>query len=519
MTPGASDLRPKSFTPPHARERLYIIFASLLALFLSALDSLVMGAAMPTIVAELGGIHLYSWVFSSYMLSRAVALPVFGKLADLYPNRTLYVASVLIFMVGSVLAGISRSMIALIVFRAIQGVGAGGIFSLVYIVLADISKPEDRGKMMARASLVWGLASVLGPTCGGFIVAYFSWRWIFFVNIPLGVVSLWGIVMFLTETREKRADAFVDYGGICLMTTGVLSLLLVFLLAGRDYPWFSPQVIGLLVVSVASGIGFYVVEKHAPEPLLPMEFFRVKAFSWGNAAVLMSSVAVFSLSAFTPLFVQGAMGRTPVQLGIAMLFLSLGWSGGALFCGRMVRQGREKMFALAGALLLMAGCGVMVRFSSQTTLTACSAALALAGFGMGLVSIATLLIVQNSIGSAHLGVATSSHQFTRSLGGTIGVGVCGSLMTAVFSKRLAALAESVRQAGLSAAVSDQIRQNYENFFKPEVQAALSPELRELLHESLGESVIYVFWVALASAAICLAIGIMLPGTVRARSKT
>lgn len=499
---------------PSGKERLYIVFAALLALFLSALDSLVMGAAMPTIVAELGGIHLYSWVFSSYMLSRAVALPVFGKLADLYTNRTLYVISVLIFMIGSVLAGISRSMIALILFRALQGVGAGGIFSLVYIVLADISPPEDRGRMMAQASLVWGLASVLGPTCGGFIVAYFSWRWIFFINLPLGLVSLWGILMFLTETREKRPEASVDYGGICLMTTGVLSLLLVFLVAGRDYPWLSPQVGGLLLISLASGAGFYAVEKRVPEPLLPMAFFRVKAFSWGNAAVLMSSFAVFALSAFAPLFVQGAMGRSPVQLGIAMLFLSLGWSLGAMLCGRMVKQGGERRFALAGAVLMILGCAVMVRFSSQTTLTACSAALALAGGGMGLVSIATLLIVQNSIGSAHLGVATSSHQFTRSLGGTIGVGICGSLMTAVFSTKLAALAESARQAGLTAQVSEQIRRNYENFFKPEVQAALSPELRELLHESLGESVIHVFWVALAAAAACLAIGLMLPGEPR-----
>ena len=509
----------KNAGTPASKERFYIIVAALLSLFLSALDTLVMGAAMPTIVAELGGLHLYSWVFSSYMLSRAVALPVFGKLSDLYPNRTLYTISVLIFLAGSTLAGISRSMAQLTVFRVIQGIGAGGIFALVYIVLADISKPEDRGRMMSQASLVWGLASVLGPTCGGFIVAYFSWRWIFFINIPLGAVSLWGIVMFLTETREKRAEVSIDYGGICLMTTAILSLLTVFLLAGRDYPWGSPQMIGLLAVAAASGVGFYFAEKRAAEPLLPLEFFRVPAFSAGNAAVLMSSFSVFSLSAFTPLFVQGAMGRTPVELGIAMLFLSLGWSVGAVVCGRRVRQGREKIFSLLGGLLMILGCTLMVRFSSATTLAACSAALTLAGGGMGFVSISTLLIVQNSIGTAHLGVATSSHQFTRTLGGTIGVGVCGSLMTAVFSGKLDALAESAERAGLTAAVSGQIRRSYENFFKPEVQSLLSPELRRLLHESLGQSVITVFWVALAAAVACLAIGILLPGAVHVKSKT
>jgi len=501
-----------------SKERFYVVVAALLSLFLSALDSLIMGAAMPTIVSELGGLHLYSWVFSSYMLSRAVALPVFGKLADLYSNRSLYTISVSIFLVGSTLAGLSRSMAQLTMFRVVQGIGAGGVFALVYIVLSDISKPEDRGKMMSQASLVWGLASVLGPTCGGFIVAYFSWRWIFFINIPLGAVSLWGIVMFLSETREKRATISIDYWGICLMTTAILSLLTMFLMAGRDYAWGSPEIIGLTVVAVSSAAGFYAAEKRAAEPLLPMEFFRIPAFSVGNAAVMMSSFAVFSLSAFTPLFVQGAMGRSPVELGIAMLFLSLGWSVGALVCGRMVKQRREKIYSLLGAVLLIAGCVLMVGFTSATTLTACSVALTLAGAGMGFVSISTLLIVQNSVGIAHLGVATSSHQFTRTLGGTIGVGVCGSLMTAAFAARLDALTQSAQGAGLTATVSGQIRRNYENFFRPDVQSLLSPELRRLLHEALGQSVITVFWIALATAVVCLAFSVMLPGSVRVKTK-
>jgi EmrB/QacA subfamily drug resistance transporter len=498
--------------PLAPRERLWVIIATLLSLFLSALDTLVMSAAMPTIVSEMGGLHLYSWVFSSYLLSRAVALPVFGKLADLYPNRTLYTISVLIFIIGSTLAGLSRSMLQLTVFRVVQGIGAGGIFALVYIVLADISKPGDRGRMMSQASLVWGLASVLGPTCGGFIVAYFSWRWIFFINIPLGAASLWGIVMFLRETREKRMRVAIDYWGIVLMTTAILSLLTAFLLAGRDYTWHSPLVVGLFSAAAVSGLGFYFAERRASDPLIPMGFFRIPAFSAGNAAVLMSSFSVFSLSAFTPLFVQGAMGRSPVELGVAMLFLSLGWSAGALVCGRTVRPGREKVFAVAGALLMILGCALMVRFSAATTLAACSVALGLAGAGMGFVSISTLLIVQNSIGGEHLGVATSSHQFTRTLGGTVGVGVCGSLMTAVFSARLDILADSIHSAGLTQSVSGQIRQNYENLFKPDVQALLSPELRDLLHASLGQSVVHVFWTALAAALACLAVGLLLPST-------
>lgn len=237
--------------PPHdltPRRRLLLILATLLALFLAALDTLIMSAAMPTIVAELGGLYLYSWVFSTYMLSRAVALPIFGKLADLFPNRTLYLISILVFLAGSVLAGAAHSMMALTVFRAIQGIGAGGNFALVYIVLSDISEPEDRGRMMSYASFVWGLASVLGPSLGGFIVGWGSWRWIFYINVPIGLLSLTGIWFFLAETREKRDIVDIDYAGIVTLVTAILAFLTVFLLGGRDYAWTSPTILGLLLL-------------------------------------------------------------------------------------------------------------------------------------------------------------------------------------------------------------------------------------------------------------------------------
>ncbi len=187
-----------------AKRRFYIIIASLLALFLGALDALVMTAAMPTIVADLGGLHLYSWVYSAYLLARAVSLPVFGKLADIFRSRRLYIISICIFLLGSILAGLAQSMMQLILSRVLQGIGAGGNFALVYIVLADISSPEKRGKTLSLGSFIWGLASVLGPTFGGFVVTYFSWRWIFFVNVPLGAFSLLGIALYLVECVRKR---------------------------------------------------------------------------------------------------------------------------------------------------------------------------------------------------------------------------------------------------------------------------------------------------------------------------
>jgi len=205
-----------------AKRRFYIIIASLLALFLGALDAMVMSAAMPTIVADLGGLHLYSWVYSAYLLARAVSLPVFGKLADIFRSRRLYIISISIFLLGSVLAGLAQSMLQLILARALQGIGAGGNFALVYIVLADVSSPEKRGKTLSLGSFIWGLASVLGPPFGGFVVTYFSWRWIFFVNVPLGVFSLLGIAVYLIEVRDKKKEAAIDYWGALTLSTTIL---------------------------------------------------------------------------------------------------------------------------------------------------------------------------------------------------------------------------------------------------------------------------------------------------------
>jgi EmrB/QacA subfamily drug resistance transporter len=361
------------------KNRRYIMVAALLALFLSALDALIMGAAMPTIVADLGGLHLYSWVFSAYMLSRAVFLPIFGKLCDLFKSKTLFNFSIGLFLVGSVCAGISQNMIQLIGSRVIQGMGAGGSFALVYIVLADISAPEQRGKMMSVASFVWGVASVLGPTLGGFIVNYCSWRWIFFINLPVGGISLLWISLYLTETREKRKKPVIDTLGILTLSTTILGILFVFLLGGRQFDWISPQIGGICLVAVVSAIIFYRVEKTAEEPIFSLRFFTIRGFGIGNGAAFFSSFAIFSLSAFFPLFIQGALGKTPAQLGLAMVALSLGWSLGALFCGQIVGRVGNRPCTFFGALSLLAGSSMALFFSPSTSLGACALAMGLSG--------------------------------------------------------------------------------------------------------------------------------------------
>ncbi len=492
------------------RKRIFVILSALLALFLGALDTLIMGAAMPTIVSDLGGIELYSWVFSVYLLSRAVSLPIFGKLCDLFSSKMLYLVSLVIFLIGSIFAGMSLSMTQLTFFRAIQGIGSGGNFALAYIVLADLSPLEKRGKMMSLISFVWGVSSVLGPTIGGFIVNYFSWRWIFFINIPLGIIALVGIGIYLEETREKKSGASIDYLGALTLSTAILALLTAFLLGGRSYPWMSLPILGLISLTLCSGVLFNFIERRATEPILPISFFKIRGFSMGNASAFLASFAIFSLSAFSPLFIQDALGKTPAQLGLAMVPLSLGWSMGALFCGQVVHLLKERPAALLGAVLLLAGCSLTLTFSSTTSLAACSVVLAVAGLGMGFISISTLLIVQNSLSPEDLGIATASQQFSRTLGGTIGIGISGSLVTERLQESIQALIPPNVLDKVMPSFSTHLQQGIENIFRPEIQSLLAPNIRTALRESVAQGVSVVFWASVIMALLCLFFSYRLP---------
>jgi EmrB/QacA subfamily drug resistance transporter len=487
------------------KDRFLVIAAALMALFLGALDTLVMGAAMPTIVADMGGLEFYSWVFSVYLLSRAVALPIFGKLADLYSGKHLFGFAIAIFLAGSLVAGFSTSMVQLIVARVLQGIGAGAAFALVYILLADIAAPEKRGKMMSIASFVWGLASVLGPPLGGFIVNYWSWRWIFFINLPLGILSFVGIYIYFKETRVKKRRAALDLLGAATLSLTVLSLLTVFLMTGNHYRWLSLPIIGLMAVSLAGGVAFYYSEKRAADPILSIDFLGRSGFGSGNAAAFWSSFAIFSLAAFSPLFIQGALGKSPAEMGVAMIPLSLAWSGGALLCGQTVHRVRKRHYAMAGALFMLTGSGLAL--TGVPSIGFFSMALALAGAGMGFVSIASLLIVQDSLKAENLGAATASQQFARTLGGTIGVGISGSLLNTQFMGKLS---ESGLGPSLPPAIGEQIRQNIEQIFRPDIQSLIPVDALKTLQETVGRGVSMVFWASTAASLLCLIFCLCLP---------
>lgn len=508
-------MNPDLSPPLSGKKRWYVIASALLALFLGAMDALVMTAAMPTIVAELGDFSLYSWVYSAYFLARAVSLPIFGKLADIHPTRRLFTVSILIFLLSSVIAGCASNMILLVIARVFQGIGAGGNFALVYIALADISAPGKRARVLSLASFVWGIASVLGPTAGGFIVSYLSWRWIFFINIPLGIVSLLGIWMHMVELRDKKRDGSIDLAGAVTLTGAILGVLTLFLLGGRDYAWTSLP-IGLLIgFSMLACAGFFLAEKRAKDPILALHFFKIRGFSIGNGSVFLSSFVIFSLFAYAPLFIQGALGKSPVQVGVAMLSLSLGWSLGSLGLGQVSHRLGLKNAAILGALCLVAAGAMTLTFSKSTTMTSCFWVFQLAGIGMGLVTLSTLLVVQNAMETGDLGVATASHQFARTMGGTVGVGICGSLVTARLTSAIRATS-ATESAGLSMTSLTDIANNVESLFRPEVLSRLPAPVQHHLQQAVVDGVAAAFWVVLAAALICSTFCLLLPRESRPR---
>jgi EmrB/QacA subfamily drug resistance transporter len=498
------------------KTRVLVIGAAMLALFLGALDALVVGAAMPTIVADLGGLHLYGWVFSSYLLARAISLPIFGKLSDLYSSKKLYAFAITVFILSSYWGGAAPNMTQLIICRTLQGIGAGGTFALAYIVVADIAAPEKRGKMMGLISFVWGVASILGPALGGLIVSYFSWRWIFFMNLPLGFVALLAILLHLKEVREKKLHPSLDFLGALTLSIAVLALLTAFLLGGRSYPWLSWEIAGLCLAALCSGVAFCMAENKARDPILAMVFFRNREFSSANASAFFSSYAIFSLSAYSPLFIQGVLGKSPAELGMAMVPLSLGWSVGAFLCGLMINRERERLYGIFGSVVLILSSGFTVASSSETSLIAFSTVLAVAGVGMGYVSVATLLIVQNSLDAGNLGAATSSQQFARTLGGTIGIGISGSLGTSHLSEAMKSLLSSPDQLDIPSSFSKDLLSGFESILQPEIQASLSPIVQKALQQAVEKGVKMVFWSALAASLLSLICCYLVPRWARDR---
>jgi EmrB/QacA subfamily drug resistance transporter len=420
------------------KRRTLIVFAGLLlGMLLAALNQTIVATALPDIVADLGGFEHYSWVFSAYMLASTVTVPLYGKLSDVYGRRPFFLLAIVLFMVGAVVSGLAPSMTVLILGRAIQGLGAGGLIPLAMAVIGDLIAPRERGKWQGLTGAVFGVASVVGPATGGWISDNASWRWAFFVSLPFGLLAL--VVVQRGFTMEpSHSEHSIDYTGAALLTAGLSTGLLATVWGGTQYPWGSAQIVGMFVVSAAVLVGFVAWERRAREPILPLDLFRNRTFAASQVALFFIGSAMFGTILYIPLFVQGVLGESATSSGAILTPLMLALIGASVLAGQIVsRTGHYKAVLLTSPVVLTVGFWLLSRLDAHSTLHETTRDMIVVGIGLGLGMSTFVLVVQNAVPRSMMGVATASTQFFRTIGATIGVTVMGAMLTTNLQDELA----------------------------------------------------------------------------------
>ncbi|MBT2212968.1 MDR family MFS transporter [Actinomadura sp. NEAU-AAG7] len=423
MTPQA----PPQDGPGQGRNLYVVIGAVLIAMLLASLDNLILGTAMPGIVSDLGGLGHLSWVVTAYTLATAVSTPVWGKLGDMYGRKGAFLTAIVIFLTGSALAGMSQDMTQLIGFRAIQGLGAGGLMVGALAIISSLVPPRDQGRYQGMISGVMGLAMIAGPLVGGAITDHLGWRWCFYVNLPLGLLALFMISTVL-HLPKQRSQARIDYLGVALLATTISSVVLVTTWGGAEYAWTSGVIIGLGALAVAAGVAFVVAERRAAEPVLPLKLFRNANFTVVTVIGFLLGFAMFGAMTYLPLFQQAVQGSSATNAGLLGMPLFLAMVAVNMVAGPVIsRTGRYKAFIVTGGALLTTGLALLATMDTATSRLTTGAFMALVGAGIGCLMQTTLLVSLHSVERADLGVGSSTATLARTIGGSVGVSIVGAL--------------------------------------------------------------------------------------------
>ncbi len=513
------------------RQIILTMVGVLLAMFLAALDQTVVATAMPRIIADLGGFDRFTWVTTAYLVASTTAVPIVGRLTDIHGRKIFYVAGIVVFLIGSVLAGISQTMNQLIVFRAIQGLGGGVIMVNSFTAIADLFPPETRGKYQGFIGVVFGMSSVIGPTLGGFITDNISWNWVFLVNVPIGVPVLILIALLFPAIRPEVENRRHDYAGMVTLVLAVVPVLLALSWGGVQYGWASPQVIGLLGFGAIMIAAFIVIENRSDSPIMPLEIYRNRMVTMSLIVTFLTGFGMFGGIIFIPLFFQGVLGASATSSGSFLTPMMLGIVVGATTSGQMLaRTGlRYRAFGMAGIALMAVGMYLVSTMDETTSFARAVGYIVVMGIGLGSTFPTFMLAVQNSIPFRLMGAATSALQFYRSIGGMLGLAMLGAIMANRFAANLGdALPDSVGSALPSGRI-EAIKENPQALVDPAALADLQswfagagdPQMAEqfiaALKSSLSGAISDVFTVSLVlvAASLVATVFLKLPGSGRA----
>ncbi|WP_327245725.1 MDR family MFS transporter [Streptomyces sp. NBC_01320] len=460
---------PPAAPEPRQRSVRVVMLALMITMLLAMLDNLIVGTAMPTIVGDLGGLEHLSWVVTAYTLATAASTPIWGKLGDMYGRKGIFLTSIVLFLIGSVLSGMAQDMGQLIGFRAIQGLGAGGLMVGVMAIIGDLVPPRERGKYQGLMAGVMAIAMIGGPLVGGTITDHLGWRWSFYINLPLGAVALAMVTAVLHLPNKKRTKAKVDYLGAGLLTVGITAIVLVTTWGGSEYAWDSAVIMELIAIGVVSLVGFLFVETKAAEPIIPLHIFRNLNFTLMSVVGFMSGFVMFGAVLFLPLFQQSVQGASATNSGLLLLPMLLSMMVVSLIAGRVTTSsGKYKIFPIIGSILMVAGLFLLSQMDTGTTRLTSGIYMAVLGAGMGFLMQITMLVAQNSVELKDMGVASSATTLFRTLGSSFGVAIMGALFTGRVQDEMAARgggAATSKSAQLDAAslakLPDAVREAYQ----------------------------------------------------------